>query len=137
MQTSKGDIDYMLDVLAADAVLESDGERKTAIYPSSDSILADIDAIKHGEALFESFALGWTGPLGENPRPWKFKKWQLHTRNTRTVFRNQLATREFADRFDTTPFTEFTDEETRVYQNLMSGMWANAEAVRLVYMLLV
>lgn len=130
MQASQGDVDHMLQILAAEAVHESNGERTTSIYPSNASILADIDAIELGEALYDSYEFGWSGPLGNNPRPWKSKKWMFHARDVRKVFRNQLSTREFAGRFDTTPFAEFTEEETRVYQNLMSGMWANSEAVR-------
>lgn len=103
MQSSEGDINYMLEILAAEAVQESESERTSTIYPSQESILADIDAITLGEALFDSYEFKWTGPLGDNPRPWKLKTWTLHARGapSRQVFRNQLSTSESASSFDT------------------------------------
>ena len=55
--------------------------------------------------------------------------YELCCRDTRQVLLQQLATSDFKDKFNLTPYQQFNTSGKRVYSNLMSGDWAWKQAV--------
>lgn len=127
MQTSQGDINALLEKLAAKAKLC--GSSDPPIYRDYDAILKDIDDIKLGLAEWDTWSVGWKSPTDAQSRPWKHKRWFVHARNARELFASQLSNPDFMSGFDPVPFAEFKADGQRQYKNFMSGMWANEEAV--------
>ena len=56
--------------------------------------------------------------------------YELCTRDSQTLLHHQLATTDFADKFNYKPYRHFNHKGDRVWSNLMSGDWAWKEAVR-------
>ncbi|KAH8989712.1 hypothetical protein EDB92DRAFT_1947158 [Lactarius akahatsu] len=54
--------------------------------------------------------------------------YELNVRDVLSVFEEQLASKEFDGEFEYTPYEEYNEKGSRVYSNLMSGIWAFREA---------
>jgi hypothetical protein len=55
--------------------------------------------------------------------------YELNARDVLVTLEQQLGTTEFDGQFETTPYEEYDHTGHRVLSNLMSGYWANCEAV--------
>ncbi|KAH9167952.1 hypothetical protein EDB89DRAFT_2074456 [Lactarius sanguifluus] len=60
--------------------------------------------------------------------PWMQETYELNLRDILSVFEEQLASKEFDGEFEYTPYEEYNEMGSRVYSNLMSGIWAHREA---------
>lgn len=61
------------------------------------------------------------------------QKYELNTHDVLAMVEQQLATPEFDDSFDYTPYQEFGPDGKHVWSNLMSGHWEWKEAVHFFY----
>lgn len=128
MQTSAGKVDQLLDIWAAHALLEGrDGE---PIFHTHQELLDTIDAIKIGDAPFQSFSVCFPGPVNSDSPDWKHRKWTVYARNTQVVVHQLIDNPEANGKFNTRPYIEIRDGKVQVYSNLMSGDWAYRQAVR-------
>lgn len=125
-QSSEGEINHALDILRA-YLLPSGGHPPWA---NTQEMYETIDSIQNGDAPWEVIKIKYTGPKPERDVPaWMEETYELCTRNVRQVLHNQLATADFKDNFDPSPYQQFNGQGDRVYSNLMSGDWAWRQAV--------
>ena len=90
-----------------------------------------IDSISAGGVGWTTYELQYDGPLpAGTPPQWMRESYELNVRDILSVFKEQLASKEFNGRFEYAPYEEYNREGSRVYSNLMSGNWASREAVR-------
>ncbi|KAF5350412.1 hypothetical protein D9758_012462 [Tetrapyrgos nigripes] len=122
-QMSGGNIDDLLQILAAD----SDGDPP---FANKEDLYQTIDSTKLGDVPWESFSLSYSGDLGSLPEPWMTDKFEVHYRNPDLIIQNQLGNRDFATEIDMAPKKKF-DENGRVYENLMEGNWIWRQADKL------
>ncbi|KAF7341035.1 hypothetical protein MSAN_02089300 [Mycena sanguinolenta] len=123
-----GEITTALDLWAA-AVLKYGGDIP---WKNADELYASIDSIQHGDAPWKVVRLRYRGPLpAGTPPKWMTETYELCTRNVRTVLHNQLATADFKDKFNYTPYRQYNAQGKRVFSNLMSGEWAWRQATTL------
>ncbi|KAJ7744450.1 hypothetical protein DFH07DRAFT_869769 [Mycena maculata] len=88
-----------------------------------------IDSIKHGDAPWKVHKSRYQGPRPAGiPPKWMIETYELCTRNIRTVLHNQLATADFKDQFDYTPYQQFNADGKQVWSNLFSGDWSWKQA---------
>ncbi|KAH8977242.1 hypothetical protein EDB86DRAFT_3092823 [Lactarius hatsudake] len=66
-------------------------------------------------------------PTGTLPQ-WMQETYELNIRDVLSVFEEQLASKEFDGEFEYMPYEEYNEKGSRVYSNLMSGIWAFREA---------
>lgn len=89
-----------------------------------------IDSISAGCVGWTTHTLQYDGPLPDGTPPqWMRESYELNVRDILSVFKEQLASKEFNGRFEYTPYEEYNGEGSRVYSNLMSANWAFREAV--------
>lgn len=129
MQTSAGNIDTLLEIWAAQALLAGG----TGPFDSAEDLYSTIDSIRLGSASWESFTVRYTGPLTAKSAPWKRATYEVHTRNALEVVEDQVGSADFVDKFDYIPFEEYTEPGQRRWSNLMSGHWAKKKSVCLCY----
>ena len=55
--------------------------------------------------------------------------YELNVRDMLTVLEHQLASTEFDGHFEYVPYQEYDPQGDWVYSHIMSGYWANREAV--------
>lgn len=126
-QSSAGAINTALDLWAAQ-VLKYGGDTP---WKNAGQLYATIDSIQHGDAPWKVHKIRYQGPIpAGTPPKWMTETYELCTRNVRTVLHNQLATADFKDKFNYSPYRQFNGEGKRVWSNLMSGEWAWKQAVR-------
>ncbi|KAJ7186674.1 hypothetical protein C8R46DRAFT_1157898 [Mycena filopes] len=82
-------------------------------WRNAKELYSTIDSIQHGEGL---------------PPKWMTETYELCTRDIRTVLHNQLATTDFKDQFNYSPYRQFDGGGGRVWSNLMSADWAWRQA---------
>ncbi|KAJ7824684.1 hypothetical protein B0H13DRAFT_2446949 [Mycena leptocephala] len=124
-QSSAGAINTALDLWAAQ-VLKYGGDTP---WKNAGQLYATIDSIQHGDAPWKVHKIRYQGPIpAGTPPKWMTETYELCTRNVRTVLHNQLATADFKDKFNYSPYRQFNGEGKRVWSNLMSGEWAWKQA---------
>lgn len=124
---SQPDIDILMDLWAA-SLLAYGGSPP---FVNHGDMHRTIDATMLGDAPWESFIAGYTGPQPTaNVPTWMTAKYQIWTRNPRTVLNLMLANPDFEDEVDFCPYREFTPDGERCFVNVMSGDWAWRQAVR-------
>ncbi|KAH9180800.1 hypothetical protein EDB89DRAFT_1900586 [Lactarius sanguifluus] len=78
----------------------------------------------------------WRATVMIGPQPtrtlpqWMQETYELNVRDVLSVFEEQLASKEFDGEFEYTPYEEYNEMGSRVYSNLMSGIWAFHEALQ-------
>lgn len=127
VQNSEDKINKALDIWAA-SVLEYGGE---APWANAKELYATIDAVKQGDAPWKVYEVRYSGPLpvGKPPPKWMTETYELCMRDVRQVLHNQLATPDFKDHFNYSPYQQFDSEGKQVWSNLMSADWAWKQAV--------
>ncbi|TDL19558.1 hypothetical protein BD410DRAFT_726969 [Rickenella mellea] len=125
MQSSKADVDQLLQILAAKNIVDGGGN---AIFENNAHLEASIDAIKYGEVNWHSFSVRYNGPIAHNAPSWKRATYTVHTRCSLDVARSMAGSADFDGNFDYVPFEEYTAPDCRRYSNLMSGRWAYKQA---------
>ena len=134
LQSSSSEILEGLDLWRA-AVIKHKSEHSTSDsvpWRNADALYKTIDMIQAGDAPWRSFKFSYTGPKPPTPPRWMEETYELNTRDALLVLEQQLATSDFDGQTEYVPYQEFNVEGDRVYSNLMSGHWANREAVSFV-----
>ncbi|KAJ6512460.1 hypothetical protein C8R45DRAFT_1206566 [Mycena sanguinolenta] len=143
LQSSAADVNTALDLWAAAVVKYGED----IPWKNADELYATIDSIQHGDAPWKVYKLRYQGPLptGHQEKPpfpfltnwvfpdgtppkWMTETYELCTRDVRTVLHNQLATSDFKDTFNYTPYRQYNVQGKRVWSNFMSGEWAWRQA---------
>jgi hypothetical protein len=129
-QSSAAQIDKALDMWAA-TVMEFGGD---APWKNSDDLYKTIDAIKHGNSPWKTYSVRYQGPRPPGTPPkWMTETYELCTRDVRQVLQHQLATKQFKDNINLTPYRQFDHKGQRVWSNLMSADWAWSQSVRTAF----
>lgn len=131
LQSSKSDILEGLDLWHAIIVKYSAEHPMAEDIPwrNADDLYATIDEIQTGDAPWKSYQFSYNGPKPFIPPRWMEETYELNTRNALLVLEQQLNTSDFAGQINYTPYKEFDSQGDRLYSNLMSGKWANGQAV--------
>ncbi|KAH9061735.1 hypothetical protein EDB83DRAFT_2604363 [Lactarius deliciosus] len=88
-----------------------------------------IDSIPVGGVGWTTYQLLYSGPQPTGTLPqWMQETYELNVRDVLSVFKEQLASKEFDGDFEYMPYEEYNEMGSRVYSNLMSGIWAFREA---------
>jgi hypothetical protein len=126
VQSSAANIDKALDVWAA-TVMEFGAD---APWTNSNDLYRTIDAIQHGDAPWKTYRIQYQGlqPPGTPPK-WMTETYDLCTRDSRQVLHHQLATKQFKDKINLTPYRQFNSKGQRVWSNIMLADWAWSQAV--------
>ncbi|KAJ6472154.1 hypothetical protein C8R47DRAFT_1296895 [Mycena vitilis] len=74
------------------------------------------------------YKITYTGPRPPVPPKWMTETYELCTRDSRLVLQQQLATPDFKDKIDYSPYRQFDGNGKRVWSNFMSGDWAWRQA---------
>ncbi|KAH9992964.1 hypothetical protein BJV74DRAFT_795662 [Russula compacta] len=102
---------------------------KDVPWKDSKELYKTIDAIQHGDAPWKSYTIRYQGPLPlGTPPKWMTETYQLCTRDSRQVLHHQLATTQFRDKINLSPYHQFDPAGKRVWSNLMSAGWAWSQA---------
>ncbi len=132
VQTSRGDLNQILRIHAAQRVLETGDVHAHAMYDTADDMYNTIDEIPYGDAAWTTFQLRYTGPVTPHSPAWKHKTYTVYTRDALQVAENMAASPDFDGRWDYVPYEEYNGPDSRRYSNLMSGTWAFKKAVSVV-----
>ncbi|KAF8200520.1 hypothetical protein K438DRAFT_1822115 [Mycena galopus ATCC 62051] len=101
----------------------------TAPWSSAEDLYKTIDDIQHGDAPWKVYKLRYTGPRPDGlPPKWMTQEYDLCARDCRTILHHQLATPEFRDKINYSPYRQFDGRGRRVWSNLMSGDWVWKQA---------
>jgi hypothetical protein len=129
LQSSERHINKGLDLWLAAAV-KAGSDDTSVPWSSAQDMYETIDSIQDGDAPFKTIQFKWAGPIPEKTPPkWKTETYELVVRDIRIVTQHQLSTTDFKDSFNSRPYLQFNHKGERVLSNLMSGDWANNEAV--------
>ncbi|KIJ63554.1 hypothetical protein HYDPIDRAFT_92089 [Hydnomerulius pinastri MD-312] len=125
-QSSESQVNKALDIWAAQ-VYEYGGKPP---WQNAKDLYHTIDSIQAGDAPWKAYKIKYTGPLPANGTPpkWMTETYELCTRDTETVLRNQLESPEFRDAMNLVPYRQFNKEGHRLWSNLMSADWAWKQA---------
>jgi hypothetical protein len=105
----------------------------SAPWKNSKELYASIDAIKHGDSPWKMYTVCYGGPLPPGTPPkWMTQTYELCTRDSRQVLHQQLATTDFKDKINLSPYRQFDRDHQRIRSNLMSADWAWKQAVRYI-----
>ena len=128
MQSLEAKINTALDHWLATVVKEG-GE--SIPWSSAQEMYNTIDAIREGDASWQTIKVKYTGPLpsdGPTPR-WMHEEYELCFRDLQELLHEQMASSEFDGHFDYVPYKEFDRKGDRTWSNLMSGDWAWTQSV--------
>lgn len=131
LQSSKAQINEGLDLWLA-ATLKS-GSPEGVPWRNADEMYSTIDEIEQGGVGWTTVDFSYLGPKPSTPPKWMLQTYQLNRRDALALLLSQLEDKEFTGHFNYTPYTEYDGNRDRVFSNLMSGEWANAEAVSLYH----
>ncbi|KAG6810968.1 hypothetical protein H0H92_009587 [Tricholoma furcatifolium] len=118
-----------------DTLMQIWAAKSTPPFQDHKDLYNKIDSIDHGDILWTSFSVSYSGPLPEvdDPAdlpPWMVAEYDVWFRNPLLVAENQLKNSSFAGKFHPAPFREWVHGE-RVFSDLMSANWAYEEADQL------
>ena len=134
LQSSEDEICEGLELWRA-AVIKHErkhGNSETEDIPwkNAQELYKTLDLIKAGDVSWKTFKLSYTGPKPQTPPRWMEETYELNARDVLVTLEQQLGTTEFDGQIETMPYEEYDHAGHRVLSNLMSGYWANREAVR-------
>ncbi|KAJ7907795.1 hypothetical protein B0H13DRAFT_2332007 [Mycena leptocephala] len=124
LQSSAAQIDKALDLWTVSVLQYGDH----APWRNAKDLYDTIDAIQHGDMPWKVYQITYTGPRPPVAPKWMTETYELCTRDSRLVLQQQLATPEFKDKIDYSPYRQFAGNGQRVWSNLMSGDWAWKQA---------
>ncbi|KAJ7654893.1 hypothetical protein B0H17DRAFT_1172027 [Mycena rosella] len=124
VQMSAGAIDELMQNWAARP--ESAGDPPFADH---EDLYSTIDATEIGHVPWQSFEVTYNQPIPPgDTTPWKTKSYTVHFRDPRKVLQNQLANPDFKLEMDFAPKRVFGEDNSRQYEDFMSGNWAWRQA---------
>lgn len=91
---------------------------------------AAIDAIKVGDAPWQSFACSYKDDIPEGAPQWMKAEYEVWYRDPLIVIENMLKNPDFCGEFDFVPYKEYDQHGVRRYGNFLSGEWCWQQAVR-------
>jgi len=120
-------IDALLEIWAA-SMLELGGE---PLFSNHTDLYRIIDSTSVGDVKWENFTVRYNSEdQGNNAAPWMSDTYDVWYRDPRQVVHNILASPQFRNEMDYTPYREYdTANDERRWQNFMSGDWAWEDAV--------
>lgn len=127
-QSAKPSVNHLLDILAAQCILDGESNPEGGFFGSHDELLAAIDAIELGPTSWNSFVVRYTGPVDDNSPSWKRQEYVVHARDIREAYHTTLGNRDLDGKFDTRPYKRWVKGQ-RTYSDLMSSTWAWKKAV--------
>ena len=101
-----------------------------APFANGEELLHQIDRIKLGHILWQSFTAAYTGdqPVGPDCPVWMREKYKVWFHNPREIVHNILGNPEFSNGIDYIPDHDFINGELRRCE-FMSGNWAWRQVV--------
>ncbi|KAH8979006.1 hypothetical protein EDB86DRAFT_2744559, partial [Lactarius hatsudake] len=94
-------------------------------WKSAKEMYNTIDSISVSGVSWVTYQLSYNGPQPTRTLPWWMQEiYELNVRNVLSVFKEQLASKEFDGQFKYMPYKEYNAKGHRIYSNLMSGNWA-------------
>ncbi|KAI1785118.1 hypothetical protein LXA43DRAFT_900463 [Ganoderma leucocontextum] len=127
-ETSAGNLNALLRILAAAKVLETDDPTATAMFENADDMLKMIEALPFGDLPWTTFHVKYTGPITPETPTWKLQTYIVYTRNPLHLAEQMARSADFRNSWDYAPYEEYTAEHSRRFCNLMSGRWAFKQA---------
>lgn len=145
MQTSLGDINYLLRIIQAKNNL---GSGDPAIFADVDDLHSAIDGFDIEGAGWQTFRIrfvhsfftpssylnnsssSYAGPIDVNSPSWMREEYIIHTRDALALVKHMASNREFDGKWHTSPFEEFKENGERRWSDFMLGHWSWKEAVR-------
>lgn len=128
---SKGNTDYMLQLLAATLRLQGDDE--AVVFKSSRDLYETIDATKAGAVPWQSCRIRPRGDVHDDSPIWMTEEHEIWFRDPHEVVKQMLANPDFDGHFDYMPYKEYGPEDHtasgRRWKDFMSGDWAWEQAV--------
>ncbi|KAH9007664.1 hypothetical protein EDB84DRAFT_1591306 [Lactarius hengduanensis] len=131
LQSSAADVQQGLDLWRATVMMyQADHDSCDGVpWKSAAEMYGTINAIPVGGVGWTTYQLSYSGPQPTGTLPqWMQETYELNVRDVLSVFEEQLASKEFDGEFEYTPYEEYNEKGSRVYSNLMSGIWAFREA---------
>ncbi|KAH9029132.1 hypothetical protein EDB84DRAFT_1605005 [Lactarius hengduanensis] len=131
LQSSAADVQQGLDLWRATVMMyQADPDSCDGVpWKSAADMYGTIDSIPVGGVGWTTYQLSYSGPQPTGTLPqWMQETYELNVRDVLSVFEEQLASKEFDGKFEYTPYEEYNEMGSRVYSNLMSGIWAFREA---------
>ncbi|KAJ7027114.1 hypothetical protein C8F04DRAFT_1288082 [Mycena alexandri] len=128
IQMSAGAIDELMQNWAARPKSAADPP-----FADHEDLYNTIDATDIGHVPWESFEVTYDQPIPPgDTTPWKTKAYTVHFRDPRKVLQQQLANPDFKSEMDFAPKRVFAEDDSREYQDFMSGNWAWRQADAIV-----
>ncbi|KAH9993136.1 hypothetical protein BJV74DRAFT_877811 [Russula compacta] len=125
VQSSEGNINKALNMWAT-TVMEFG---HNALWKNATQLYQTINNIRHGDMLWKLYHVRYKGPLPAGmPPKWMTELYDLCMRDSCQVLHHQLATSDFTDKIDVTPYQQFDSEGKWSWSNLMSADWAWKQA---------
>ncbi|KAJ7673067.1 hypothetical protein DFH06DRAFT_1358827 [Mycena polygramma] len=104
-------------------------QSSAAPWKNAAALYAAIDSIQHSDAPWKVHKIRYQGPRpAGTPPQWMTETYELCSHNIRTVLHHQLATADFKDKINYSPYRQSNAQGKRVWSNLMSGEWAWQQA---------
>lgn len=117
-QLSGGNISHLMSIITT---LCGD---KDPPFQTHKEMYDTIDAIKHGDASWQSLLVKYSGPLPEAPPAWMTSEYDVWCRNPLTLLEHQLGNLEFDGSIDYAPKVVTDIHDEREVCDLMSSQWA-------------
>ncbi len=131
-ENSEEDIKHLLEIMAARDVLYG-ADDIPSIFHNAEHYFDTLDAIRHGDVKWKSVAVRYSGPVDANSPSWMQKTYVVHYRDSLEVAAMMAANPDFDGSFEMVPYEETitlpSGQRMRRISNLMSGEWANRQAV--------
>ena len=107
IQSSEANINKALDMWAA-MVMEF---RHDVLWENTRELYKTIDDIQHGDSPWKLYHVRYQGPLPQGMLPkWMTESYDLCMQDSHNVLHHQLATSDFADKINITPYWQFDSE---------------------------
>ncbi|KAF8227758.1 hypothetical protein L208DRAFT_1491607 [Tricholoma matsutake] len=105
------------------------GETDHVPWRNAQDLYKTLDSIKAGGVSWKTFKFCYTGLKPQTPPRWMEETYELNAQDVLVTLKQQLGTMEFNRQFETMLYEEYNHAGHHVFSNLMSGYWANCEAV--------
>jgi hypothetical protein len=132
LQSSASGIQHGLDLwrAAVRSHQTDDNKHDGVLWKNAKEMYDTIDSILKGSIGWTTHPLSYRGPQPTGTVPqWMQETYELNVRNVLPLFKEQLALNEFDSQFKYTPYKEYDKNGSCVYTSLMSGDWADRQAV--------
>ncbi len=131
MQTSEGDLNELLNTLAAQKAAETGDPTAASFFRDAEHMQATIDLITHSNGLpWSKFQFKYNGPITPNTPTWKLKSYVVYARNPLHVAEYMGRCTDFNGAWDNAPYEEVMGDGSRRFCNFMSARFPYRKAVR-------